>query len=81
MKSEFLLVLLVKIWVSCGVLGVIELCSSFFAWLKCVEERNNLNMERKHKSSKSVKLEGEISGIWSRWARAVLKAVSYVVVM
>src|SRR5690606_24148373 len=31
-------------------------------------------MERKHRSSKSVKLEREINGIWSRWVRAVLKS-------
>ena len=56
-------------------LGVLRFCSSFsgFVW-SFLMVTNELNKELKQRSSIPVKLEGEINGVWSRWAKTALKS-------
>ena len=37
-------------------------------------DTNDLNMEVKHRSSKSVKLEEETDGVLSKWAKTALES-------
>lgn len=56
-----------------SVLGICEFCSSVAGFIWCsLMEKDDLNIEMKHRSSTPVKLEEENDGIWSRWVNTSL---------
>ena len=58
-----------------SVLGDSGLCSSVtrLVWIFLMET-NNLDMEKKHRSSTIMELEEERDGDWSRWAKRALES-------